>query len=118
MNNARVMYLRPSNLFKEFIIESNEQTVTDTGRVTNKHMGDGTNLLKGCFAEATVDDRTKHSITDHVVTHTIVQSGQPKAKKTDCLILGDRTFYICDVDDAGTLGISTIYYAEERRDIR
>ena len=110
MDNARVMYLRPSNLFKEFIIERNEQAITNTGRVINQHRGDGTNILKGCLAEATVDDRTKHS--------TIVQSGQPKAKKTDCLILGDRTFYICDVDDTGTLGISTIYYAEERRDIR
>lgn len=118
MDNARVMYLRPSNLFKEFIIERNEQAITSAGRVINQHKGNGTNILKGCLAEAMVDDRTKHSITDHIVTHTIVQSGQPKAKKTDCLILGDRMFYICDVDDTGTLGISTIYYAEERRDIR
>ena len=118
MDNARVMDLRPPTLFKAVSVENNEQAITRTGRVINQHRGDGTNILKGCLAEATVDDRTKHSITDHVVTHTIVQSGQPKAKKTDCLILGDRTFYICDVDDAGTLGISTIYYAEERRDIR
>ena len=42
MNNTRMMYLRPGNLFKEFIIEVNRQMVTSTGRVANRHVGDGT----------------------------------------------------------------------------
>lgn len=116
--NTRMMYLRPGNLFKEFIVESNKQVVTSTGRVANSHTGDGTKTLKGCLAEATEDERTNHSQKDHIVTHTIVQAGSPKAKRTDKLILGNRTFYIVDIDDAGTLGISTIYYAEERRDVK
>lgn len=118
MINTRMMYLRPGNLFKDFIIESNEQVVTSTGRVANKHTGDGTKTLKGCLAEATDEERTNHSQKDHIVTHTIVQAGSPKAKRTDKLVLGNRTFYIVDIDDAGTLGISTIYYAEERRDAK
>lgn len=118
MINTRMMYLRPGNLFKDFIIESNEQVVTSTGRVANKHTGDGTKILKGCLAEANDEERTNHSQQDHIVTHTIVQAGSPKAKRTDKLVLGDRTFYIVDIDDAGTLGISTIYYAEERRDAK
>lgn len=118
MNNARMMYVRPGNLFKEFIIESNAQVVTSTGRVANNHTGDGTKTLKGCLADATDEDRTNHNQKDHVVTHTIVQAGSPKAKRTDKLILGNRVFYIVDIDDAGTLGISTIYYAEERRDVK
>lgn len=118
MINTRMMYLRPGNLFKDFIIESNEQVVTSTGRVANKHTGDGTKILKGCLAEATDEERTNHSQQDHIVTHTIVQAGSPKAKRTDKLVLGNRTFYIVDIDDAGTLGISTIYYAEERRDAK
>ena len=52
------------------------------------------------------------------MTHTIVQAGSPTAKRTDKLILGERIFYIIDIDDAGTLGIATIYYAEERQDIK
>ena len=107
MNNARYMYLRPGNLFKDFIVERNTQTVTSTGRVA-----------KGCLAEATDEDRTNHSQKDHIVTHTIVQSGSPKAKRSDKLILGNRTFYVVDIDDTGSLGISTIYYAEERRDAK
>lgn len=118
MISTRMMYVRPGNLFKEFVIESNRQVVISTGRVANSHTGDGTKTLKGCLAEASDEDRTNHSQKDHVVTHTIIQSGNPKAKRTDKLILGERTFYIVDIDDAGSLGISTIYYAEERRDAK
>lgn len=118
MINARMMYVRPENLFKEFIIESNRQVVTKTGRVANSHSGDGTETLKGCLAEASDEDRSKHSQKEHNITHTIVQAGRPKAKRTDKLVLGERVFYIVDIDDAGSLGISTIYYAEERRDVK
>ena len=118
MNNTRMMYVRPGNLFKDFIIEGNKQAVTSTGRVANCHTGDGTKTLKGCLAEASDEERTNHSQKDHVITHTIVQAGSPKAKRTDKLVLGDRVFYIVDIDDAGSLGISTIYYAEERRDAK
>lgn len=118
MNNARYMYLRSGNLFKDFIIERNEQVVTNTGRVANRHTGDGTGTLKGCFAEASGDDRENHSQKDHIITHTIVQAGCPKAKRGDKLVFGERTFYIVDIDDAGALGISTIYYVEERRDAK
>lgn len=118
MNHANLMYLRPGNMFKEFIIEDTGQEVSSTGRVINKHSGNGTKTLKGCLAQANEKDIASHSIPDHVVTHTIVQSGKPRAKRTDRLILGDRIFYICDVDDTGGLGISTLYYAEERRDVR
>lgn len=118
MNNARMMYLRPGNLFHYFVIESNEQVVTGTGRVANRHSGDGTQVLRGCLAEASDDDRKNHSRDEHIITHTIVQDGNPKAKRTDKLILGERVFYIVDIDDAGGLGISTIYYAEERRDAK
>lgn len=117
MINARHMYLRPGNLYKSFIIETNEQTVTSTGRVANVHSGNAAMRLKGCLAEATDEQRTNHSTKDHIVTHTIEQSGRPKAKRTDKLILGERVFYIIDIDDCGSLGLATLYYAEERRDL-
>lgn len=116
MIHTRMRYLRPGNLFKEFIIESNQQVITSTGRVANHHTGNGTNLLKGCLAEASDEDRTNHNQKEHIITHTIIQAGKPKAKRRDKLVLGERTFYIVDIDDVAALGISTIYYAEERRD--
>lgn len=118
MINTRMMYVRPGNLFKEFIIEHNEQSVTSTGRVANRHIGDGTKTLKGCLADATDEERTNHSRKDHIATHTIVQAGSPKAKEKDKLVLGERVFYVVDVENAGSLDISTIYYAEERRDAK
>lgn len=118
MKNTRMMYVRPGNVFKEFIIENNTQVVTGTGRVANIHSGDGTRTLKGCLAAASDGDRTNHNQMDHVITHTIVQPGSPKAKRGDKLVLGERVFYIIDVDDLGSLGISTVYYAEERRDVK
>lgn len=118
ISSTRLMYLRPGNMFKEFIIESSKQVVTGTGRVACSHSGDGTKTLKGCLAEASDEDRTNHSQKDHVVTHTIVQAGSPKVKRTDKLVLGERVFYVVDIDDCGSLGVSTIYYAEERRDVK
>lgn len=118
MISTRMMYVRPGNLFKDFIIESNKQVVTSTGRVANNHTGDGAKTLKGCLAEASDEDRTNHSQKDHVVTHTIVQAGSPKAKRSDKLILENRVFYVVDIDEAGSLGISTVYYAEERWDAK
>lgn len=118
MVNTRMMYLRPGNLLKEFVIECNNQVVMSTGRVANDYSGDGTKTLKGCFAEASDEDRTNHSQKDHIVTHTIVQAGRPRCKRTDKLVLGERTFYVVDVYDIGSLGISTVYYVEERQDLK
>lgn len=118
MNSTRMMYVRPGNLFREFIVEDSRQTVTATGRVADCHAGDGTKILKGCLAEASEDDRRNHGRKDHVVTHTIVQAGSPRAKRTDRLVSGERVFYIVDVDELGASGISTVYYAEERRDVK
>ena len=118
MYNTRMMYVRPGNLFKEFIIESNRQEVTGTGRVANSHSGDGTRTLKGCIAEASEEEKARHSQKDHEVTHTIVQAGRPKARRTDKLVLGERTFYVVELDDMASLGITTVYFVEERRDVK
>ena len=53
-----------------------------------------------------------------IITHVIVQRGKPRAERTDRLILGNRVFYIVDIDDTGSLGVSTLYYAEERTDVK
>ena len=116
MVNARMMYLRPGNLFKDFIIEECRQGVTGAGRPAVLYGGGG-RMLKGCLAEASADEKESRSLPDHPVTHTVVQQGPPKAKRMDRLILGNRAFYIVDVDEAGSLGVATVYYAEERGDV-
>lgn len=118
MIHARLMYCRPGNLFHDFVIEENKQMVTTTGRAVIRYSGDGSRMLRGCLAEATEEDKERHQLLDHVITHTIVQSGSPKAKRSDKLILGNRVFYVVDIDETGMLGIVTLYYVEERQDMK
>lgn len=117
MVNANMMYLRPGNLFKDFIIEKNRETVNDSGRPVTGYSGDGAKMLKGCLSSASERDKL-HGTADHIVTHTIVQKGRPRAERTDRLVLGERLFYIVDIDETGMLGIATLYYAEERTDVK
>lgn len=52
------------------------------------------------------------------ITHTIVQTGKPMAKAEDKLVLGNRIFLVQGVDEPGSLGVCTIYYVEERADVK
>ena len=47
------MYLRPGNLYKDFIIEENTATVGRTGRPQTSYNSEGNWMLKGALAEAT-----------------------------------------------------------------
>lgn len=118
MINARMSYLRPGNLFHEFVIESGSQQIGSFGRPGRKYDGETRNTLKGALADATTADKERWSQLQHPITHTIVQAGAPKAKAEDKLVLGDRIFLIHAVDDCGGAGITTIYYAEERMDVQ
>ena len=118
MVNTRYMYLRPGNLFKHFIIEEDDEFIGRLGRPKAKYDKDGERMLTGCLADATEKDRERWKQLEHPITHTIVQAGRPQAKEEDKLVLGERVFIIRAVDDCGGLGITTIYYAEERTDVR
>ncbi len=113
MINAKFMYLRPGNLYKQFIIEENSQVISENGRMVNNYAGDGTRFLKGCLAEASPETKEKWGQLGHQVSHTIVQPGAAKAKPGDLLILGNRNFFIEGIDNAGDLGIAVIYFARE-----
>ena len=43
---------------------------------------------------------------------------KPKAKAEDKLVLENRVFLIQGVDEPGSLGLCTIYYVEERADVK
>lgn len=118
MINARMMYMRPGNMYKDFIIESKTQSISSTGRAVVTHSGDGGTTLRGCLADANQSDRDTYSTGEHHVTHTVTQSGRPIAKKGDRLILDSRIFYIVSVNNCGALGVATLYYCEERSDIK
>lgn len=45
-------------------------------------------------------------------------SGKKQVKAEDKLILGERIFLIQGIDDPGSIGVCTIYYVEERMDVK
>lgn len=118
---VRMMYLRPGNLYKDFVVERKMEKVSTDGRpmeVYEKVEG----LVQGIIAEATQyqGDKYKHlwNQEQHSLTHTIISRGCAFAKKGDKLVHNDRVFEVLTVDNPGELGITTIYYVQERNDIR
>lgn len=110
------MYLRPGNLYKDFVVEENIAGVNASGRPKTSYEG-GTKMVSGVLAEADNKQKMRWEQLQHPISHTIVQSGRPNAKAEDKLILGERIFLVQGVDEPGSLGICTIYYVEERMDV-
>lgn len=118
MRNVNMMYLRPGNMFRDFIIESKTEGLNSMGRPKRNYEGSGQNTLSGCLASASQGDVERFKQFEHPISHTIVQKGRPKAKAGDKLVCGEKSYLIHAVDDCGGLGLTTIYYAEERFDIK
>ncbi len=112
------MYLRPGNLYKYFVIEPSTSVVTSNGRPKTTYDQTGNRTLRGALAQATTKQKIEWEQLQHPITHTIVQDGRPRAKAEDKLVLGDRVFLIQGVDEPGSIGICTIYYVEERMDVK
>ena len=115
------MYLRPGTLEKDFILKRKTTVISSTGTPVSQYMDTGT-MVVGTLADA---DKYQNDLKkrlwgqdQHTLTHTIVCYETPKAKKGDVLAMEDRYFLVLLVDDAGGLDIATIYYCEERNDLR
>jgi len=112
------MYLRPGNLYKDFIIEENTADIGTNGRPKTSYDDSGERMLKGALALADHRQKMRWEQIGHPITHSIVQDGPQKAKAEDKLVLGNRIFLVQGADDVGSLGICTIYYVEERTDVK
>lgn len=112
------MYLRPGNLYKSFVIEKNTASIGRTGRPKTSYEENGSDTLRGALAEASTQQKVEWQQLQHPITHTIVQDGRPKAKAEDKLVLGNRVFLIQGVEESGSIGVCTIYYVEERMDVK
>ena len=77
MVNGQLMYLRPGNLFKDFIIEHSKSDLK-SGRPSVSYEGDGTDFLRGCLASANEVDKA-HGTADHIITHVSAASPAPNA---------------------------------------
>ncbi len=111
------LYLRPGNLFKDFRVEKKEIAINFRGRPKGGYEESG-DFLKAVLAKASPEEKERWKQMQHPISHTVVQKGSPKANPEDRLILGNRVFLIQGLDELGSLGLWTIYYVEERFDVR
>jgi len=110
------MYLRPGNLFKDFLIEKKGATLSTRGRARSEYDGETEERIRGVLAEAKPVEKERWRQLQHPISHTITQKWRPQAEAEDRLILGERMFFIQGVDEPGAIGLWTIYYVEERFD--
>lgn len=110
------MYLRTGNIYKDFIIEHKDESVSSRGRKKSRYADSDANMIKAILAEADPREKERWRQLSHPISHTIVHKGSPMANTEDRLIFGGRMFYIQGIDEPGSLGLWTIYYAEERFD--
>lgn len=75
-----MMYLRPGNLEKDFIVKRKKTDISDTGTPYSGYVDTGL-LVRGVLADADKNqsDRKKHlwNQDQHSLTHTIVSKGEP-----------------------------------------
>lgn len=114
------MYLRPGNLYKDFRILKLKSTVTE-GMVQSGYADTG-RIVRGILAQAEtgIEEQKKHLFDQDssALTHTIVSRGKAVVEKGDVLAFDNRFFYVLLTEEAGYLGITTIYYCEERKDVK
>lgn len=111
------MFLRPENLWKDFLVEKGKGGLSATGRATQGYDTEGAYPISGVLAEADPQQKERFKQLEHPISHTITQQGALEAEAGDRLVLGSRHFYVQGVDDPGGLGLWAIYYAEERSDL-
>lgn len=117
MITRNYMYLRPGNLLHEFTVEEYVEGVDSRGRPVSSYKQEGCPVFKAVLAAASANEQIRWEQRGHPVTHTVVHYGKPACKQGDKLVLGDRVFLVQAIDETGTVGVATIYYVEERKDI-
>lgn len=114
MINARGMYLRPGNLFKDFQIVRVETRIHNGTPVGQSEITG--EILRGCLAVATPEEKMRWDQPQHPVTHSIVQRGKPTAERGWNLLREGKIYQIHGINPCSDLGIATVYYVEERGD--
>lgn len=112
-----IFYLRPGNLFKDFMVAKSGTGINSKGRHSQSYDTENAEMIHAVLAQATPQEKARWEQIQHPITHTIVEKGRPKARENDLMTCGKRKFFVQGVDEPGQLGLYTIYYVEERRDL-
>lgn len=117
MEVSAIFYLRPGNLYKDFLVAKAGGGIDKKGRVSKSNDTENAVMIHAVLAQATPQEKARWEQIQHPITHTIVDKGPKKAAENDLLTCGNRKFYVQGVDEPGQLGLYSIYYVEERKDL-
>lgn len=117
MEVITIFYLRPGNLYKDFLVAKNGSGVDGKGRTSKSYDTENAVMIHAVLAQATPQEKARWEQIQHSITHTIVDRGPVKASENDLLTCGNRKFFVQGVDEPGQLGLYSIYYVEERKDL-
>lgn len=122
MKHGRIGITRPESFPKPFNVYSKESSVTSIGRVTKGDMA--LKCTTRCILSvAKPEERERYNQIGVKVTHSIIQRGSPIAKEQDVFVLNKngketRWFRVQAVHNKGEMDIDTVYYCEERGDLK
>lgn len=122
LKHGRIGMMRPEQFPQPFNIYSQGTKTSSTGRERLQGAEPQTKAL--CIlAIATPEERESYRQKSVTVTHTIIQRGAPIAKENDIFVLAKRgietrKFRVQAVHNKGELDIDTVYYCEERNDLK
>ena len=116
--HRRRRYNRPEQLWKHFFIEGREQTPNERGRVVGSYLTDDAEPFLAILCGANPEQQSQFKQLGHTISHVISHEGEPKAKEGDRLISGNKVYLIRSIDNPGEMGLWTLYYCDERKDIQ
>lgn len=113
---------RPEQFPKPFKVYRQASETSDRGRIKPGKAEEQTEV-KCILSTARPEEQQRYAQIGVTVTHTIIQRGAPVAKEQDIFALlkggiATRRFRVQAVHDKGEMGINTVYYCEERSDLK
>lgn len=110
----------PGQGFLTFHVHRKKGGLTSSGKPKQAELTDTGVEFFGMLVNASQKEKEDWKQNKHPITHKIIEySAMAKAKATDFLVMKDgRQFYVQGTKNPADLGVSMIYYIEERLDAR
>lgn len=111
------MYLKPRQVFEQFLIEEKRTRINDIGRQMIEYVATGEEIF-GVVSSAEPHEVEKWRALKHEISHVIIQHlGRAKAAVGDRLINGEKKYLVEAVDNVIGAGQFYLYYVKERFDL-
>lgn len=120
---GRIGLTRPEHFPKPFRVYRRSESISESGRVTLSDSMEVIAELRCILSTAKPEERERFSQIGVTVTHSIIQRGHPAAKEQDVFArlrngVETRWFRVQAVHNKGGMDIDTVYYCEERSDLK